>query len=333
MRYFLIIMVMSLLAQAANAQRSDFKGVTFKEADSIAALYPGYSLRNLKDLADKLTIPLNTDVEKFRAIYTWVSNNISSDYDAYNAHKYKRKKLSNQPEKLAEWNDRLLPSMFKRLLNEQKTVCTGYAYLIQELSIHAGIKCEIINGFGKSTDFDKSESNLPNHSWNAARINGKWYLCDATWSSGIFDKTNKQFVSRFEDTYFLTAPELFLLTHYPMDIEWALISTTLTRYEFLNSPFIYKTAAKYGIQPIMPEVMETVIKKGDSISVIFRMEDKQIANSIRLKIKQKTIKTSVRQIDRNTYSVDYIFNKRGVYPVHIMINDQYAITCAVRVTI
>ena len=55
-----------------SAQKSDFKHINFNKADSIANLYKNEKLTNLPLLAYKLTYRLDTDVEKFRAIYIWV---------------------------------------------------------------------------------------------------------------------------------------------------------------------------------------------------------------------------------------------------------------------
>ena len=53
------------------AQISDFSHVDFSQADNIAKLNEGENLSNLAALTYKLTHKLSTDVEKFRAIYTW----------------------------------------------------------------------------------------------------------------------------------------------------------------------------------------------------------------------------------------------------------------------
>ncbi|RZJ32890.1 MAG: hypothetical protein EOO51_15395, partial [Flavobacterium sp.] len=50
-----------------KAQISDFKNVSFKNADIIAQSCKGNDLKNLPELAYKLTKDLHTDVEKFRA--------------------------------------------------------------------------------------------------------------------------------------------------------------------------------------------------------------------------------------------------------------------------
>ena len=135
-----------------QAQIPAFRARDFHKADSVAALYPGHSLTGLKSLADKLTKPFSTDTDKFRAIYRWVCNNIENDYGLYVKNKSRREKLQNRPEELKQWNKKLSPLFFQKLLREHKTVCTGYAYLVRELSFLAGLSCKIIDGYGRTAE-------------------------------------------------------------------------------------------------------------------------------------------------------------------------------------
>jgi len=46
----------------------------------------------------------------------------------------------------------------------------------------ANLDCEIVIGHGKSSSRTLA-SDFPDHAWNEIKPNGKWYLCDATWSA------------------------------------------------------------------------------------------------------------------------------------------------------
>jgi transglutaminase/protease-like cytokinesis protein 3 len=132
-----------------NAQTEDFIGIDFSKADSVARIHSGHPLSNLKGLADSLTNPFSTDVEKFRSIYTWVCLNIENDYNLFTRNQQKRKKLKNK-EALASWNAKLHDMVFKNLIEKKRTVCTGYALLIKKLANYAGIDCEIVDGYGRT---------------------------------------------------------------------------------------------------------------------------------------------------------------------------------------
>ena len=74
-------------------------------------------------------------------------------------------------------------------------MCTGYAYLIKEMCFIADLDCEIIDGYARAFDANVNGLESLNHSWNAVKLNNKWYLCDATWSSGYM-VNNSLFVKR-----------------------------------------------------------------------------------------------------------------------------------------
>ncbi|KAG1657647.1 Kyphoscoliosis peptidase [Nymphon striatum] len=164
--------------------RADFSTIDFAKADSVAFIHKGESLENLPVLTHNLTANLTTDAEKFRAIYTWVCTNIENDYGSFLKTSSKRKKFAEDRDAFLEWNNSFTPKVFEKLVNEKKTACTGYAYLISELANLANLKCKIVNGYGRTATLRLDENSIPNHSWNAVELNNKWYLCDATWSAG-----------------------------------------------------------------------------------------------------------------------------------------------------
>jgi transglutaminase/protease-like cytokinesis protein 3 len=115
------------------------------------------------------------------------------------------------------------PGMTKVLIDEHKTACTGYAWLLRELCRHAGITCEIVDGYSKRVGSKQGRGELPDHSWNAVLLDGEWYLCDPTWSAGAVDTNNRIFVFRFEERYFLADPNVFKRNHSPLVKNWSLI--------------------------------------------------------------------------------------------------------------
>ncbi|MBX2917571.1 MAG: hypothetical protein KF856_20065 [Cyclobacteriaceae bacterium] len=216
--------ILWLLALCASAQVSDFKEADFGRADSVARLYPNHSLNSLPDLAIKLTHSLESDEEKFRAIFTWVCLNISSDYELYIKNKKGRENCRTKAE-LTAWYSSFGSEMFQKLLKDHTTICTGYAYLVRELALAVGIECVIVDGYGR-TPGSKLKKYFPNHNWNAVKLNGKWYLCDPTWASGKISSDTKQFIGIYNDLYFLMDPILFNRNHSPLESKWLLESQT-----------------------------------------------------------------------------------------------------------
>lgn len=324
-----------ILSGTVQAQQADFEKVDFSRADSIAALYKGEKLNNLPFLAHKLTTPLSSRVEQFRAIYTWVSTNIKSDYDYYNQNKSKRQKLNHDKQALEAWNNSFKLKVFKKLLKEQKTVCTGYAYLIRELASLADINCKIIDGYGRTVANNIGGEGIPNHSWNAVQLNNKWYLCDATWSSGYFIVPDNQFIADYNDGYFLAEPELFVKSHYPLDTAWILMDNKPKLSEFLNAPLIYKYAFNYQMIPVAPSVMSMQIAKNESVTFVFKTTDSIEVNDISIELIEganvTNIKPDITHSKEGLLELKYKFERLGHYDVHIQVAEKKIVTYTIKV--
>ena len=206
-----------------QAQQSDFNTIGFTKADSIAAQYKGEDLYNLPILALKLTSSLETEVEKFRSIYFWVCHNIKGDPTLMHNNEFEHQRLKGNPSAIQRWQKGYKRKIFKILREEKVTLCTGYAYLLQELSNLAGLECVIVQGYGKTKKIALDEMEIPNHSWNAVQLDGTWYLCDPTWSSGILDIEKNRFQHKFDEQFFLTEPTQFAKDHRPVDNKWSLL--------------------------------------------------------------------------------------------------------------
>ena len=199
-----------VLVQTACAQSTDFASTDFSKADSIANLHVAHPLTHIRSLAINLTQPLATEQEKFRAIFIWVCNNLEVDYELVLINRRKTSSLSGK--KLDAWRKIFNEIAFEKLLKEQKTLCSGYAYVVRELAFHAGLHCEIINGYAKPGGLKMGSSYL-NHSWNRIKINAKWYYCDATWASGVFNRSTGTFTKKYRYEYFLADPDFFSREH------------------------------------------------------------------------------------------------------------------------
>ena len=317
-------------------QRTDFETIEFKRADSIATLYKGESIKNLPVLTHNLTASLATEVEKFRAIYTWVSTNIKNDYDSYLRTSKKRKKLANNREAYLAWNDTFTPKVFENLVKYRKTACTGYAYLLREMATLADFDCQIINGYGRTPNRILDNESQPNHSWNKIQLNGKWYLCDATWSAGriMLKEDGPIFESDYYDGYFLADPVLFVKNHYPLKIDFTLLQSPPTFEQFLEGPVIYKEAFGPGIIPVSPKKMVVEIKKKDTVTFKLSIPESAPNKAFQLVLKRGNSSETVNpEIEREpgSYTLKYTFEKSGLYDVHITIDSVIIATYVVKV--
>lgn len=228
-RYILILLFIFILP--LQAQRSDFNEINFSIAENKAKLNKGKGLYNLPSLVYNLTAHLKTDVERFRAIYFWVCHNIRGNYDLMYKSERAFIKYKDDPEALGLWNKDFQKEVFIKLRTKNETLCAGYAYLIKELTSLAGIECEIVYGFGELNKVKFKNMEVPNHSWNAVKLNGKWYLCDATWSAGFIDMSNLFFEYSFDNSFYLMEPSEFIKTHRPLEEKWILMQQELVLSE------------------------------------------------------------------------------------------------------
>ncbi len=316
------------------AQIADFKHIDFTKADNIAKLNEGADLQNLPLLSYKLTSKLTTKVEKFRAIYTWVCTNISSDINQHNKVSYKRKKLKNDSIAFVKWNNEYKKKAFKKLLKYNKTMCTGYAYLIKELAFLADIECKIIDGYGRTVNSNIDTLETPNHSWNAVKLNNKWYLCDATWSSGYLNE-NSIFIKDYNDGYFLTNPILFAKNHYPLHQKWLLNKET-TSTTFTDAPLVYGEAFKYKIISLTPSKMNVEVQKNEEVAFKFKSLKNIPINKLALVIflgsNEKKFNIYNIKNEKGILTFKNKFKRKGFYDVHLKIGDDIVATYTVEVS-
>lgn len=188
----------------------------FKAIDKHAQKAPEAIANTTKSLTEYLIQPANSELEKVRSLYTWLTHHIQYDKQAYN-NGNKRINQNNAD-----------------ILRRKRAVCFGYSKLFQEMCTHAGLNSEVISGYSKGTLTAKPSLEKPDHAWNAVQINGEWNVLDATWGSSILNKTN-DFIQITKEGYFLTSPEYFILNHLPADPMWQLLDCPIPAPLFLSS--------------------------------------------------------------------------------------------------
>ncbi|WP_299114429.1 transglutaminase domain-containing protein [uncultured Winogradskyella sp.] len=317
-------------------QISDFKHIDFKKADSIALSYPNEDLTNLPELSFKLTSHLNTDVERFRAIYRWVCANIKNDYSLYLKNKHKRERFKDDSIKFKAWNTDFRKRLFNKLLKKKQTICTGYAYLVKVLADLSDLKCEIIQGYGRVSTTDTKNLTLPNHSWNAIKLNGRWYLCDPTWASGIPNPATNRFTFNYNDGFFLANPKLFAVNHFPIEQKWWLLEGENPTFdEFLNAPVIYGNAYKTLELHNTPKYMHHNLQRFQNLKLQYQLKASIDPKDIWLLIdngfQSKKIKPTSVKLENKSLNIEHQFNRKGFFDVHLYIEEDLISTYTIKV--
>ena len=178
-------------------------GQQFSAVDEHSLNTPNGRTRSIAKLAAHLAAGADTDVEKLRAIYAWVTMNI--DYE----DNYVSSDFWATPEYIEEQSA-------ENVLHNRTAVCQGYANLFCALARELDLPCEVVTGIVKESGGEVPEMG---HAWVVAQADGQWRLFDPTW--GVPAPGMSAYV--VNEKYFDTPPDRFILNHLPDDPVWQLL--------------------------------------------------------------------------------------------------------------
>lgn len=228
-------------------------------------------------LSSLLTAPYSTNLEKVRAIYSWMVQHISYNTGIYKPRPAHFIYAADPADTASVWKsaDEMTA---QRVLYRRVAVCEGYARLFKVLCSYAGMEAAVITGYARG-DGRSSERFRTNHAWNAVKIDSTWHLLDVTWASGYINFNNEYTASR-NDAYFLTPPEQFARDHYPEQLQWSLLPQPPALSEFKKMPFKSKNFIKYGIESYLPLSGTINVSIGDTLAFRLVLKDSKKAKSI-----------------------------------------------------
>ncbi len=173
--------------------------------------------QSVETLANYLIQPAANDYDKVRAIYRWMTANISYDSQALFSGNYN----AQSPEDV---------------LHSRHAICSGYTALFEALGQGAGLQTMTIGGYSKGYGYSAEANQLnADHAWNAVKLDGQWRLLDVTWGAGYLNE-HGQFVRQFSEHYFLTDPQHFIYDHFPEDPQWQLLNPTVSLRQYQEFP-------------------------------------------------------------------------------------------------
>lgn len=223
-------------------------GQNLKGVDTIVLNYAKFE--TIDGLSNKIKNDFLSDIERVRAIYTWMANNLR--YNKHYLHIPNRFIYTSKKDFEEQIQNRIDNSA-KTIFENEKGVCYDYASLFYTLCNKLQIKSEIIYGFAKTKVTATTSKNpilYSNHAWNKVFIDEKPFLIDTTWSLTIIPNKNG-YIKNINYDYFLTNPNLFILNHYPDNFEDSLLDNNFSTLAFINYPKINIEAYK-GIRLIRP---------------------------------------------------------------------------------
>jgi transglutaminase-like putative cysteine protease len=168
-------------------------------------------------------------IRRLKALHDWVADRIAYDGESYMAKRYP-------------------PQDAETVFRTRMAVCAGYSQLLSALGKAAGVEIAYVVGDARTSGMGLSGEG---HAWNAARVEGRWYLVDVTWNSGHLDGT--RFEKSYRTEYLMTPPRVFGLDHFPDDAKWQLVEKPLSRGEFLRQPAMAPEFYVHGLELLAPD--------------------------------------------------------------------------------
>jgi transglutaminase/protease-like cytokinesis protein 3 len=269
----------------------------YSAIDRHALSAPPAVTNSIQSLSDYLIKPALTDTEKARAIFRWMTANITYDVAGY---------LSGKTgDNSAEGT-----------LKSRKSVCAGYGNLFEALASAAGLEVVVISGYARGTGYVPGQTIpvAPNHDWNAVKIDGRWQLIDATWGAGYM--IGREYVREFDDFYFLTPPEKLIFDHFPDEPKWQLLRRPVTKKEFDNRPKVWSDFFRYGIGfASYPEI--NILADG-AVTLAYNCPADVIFSAaiIRNGIEQDESLTFVEKV-KDGVQIHCLFPEKGAYLLYI----------------
>ena len=176
--------------------------------------------RYCEPLVHALVDGVTDDFQKVKTLHDWIAENIAYDVESF---------LSGARVDAA-WEDTLL---------RRKSVCQGYAALLEKMCQVANIPCKVISGYGRGYGFNMiriEKLGQTNHAWNVVQIQGRWYLVDVTWDAGHVQQGS--FQKKYSTACLFPEPRQFLHTHFPSDPRWQLLDPPFTAEQFAQLPYL-----------------------------------------------------------------------------------------------
>ncbi|OWF35614.1 hillarin-like isoform X1 [Mizuhopecten yessoensis] len=192
------------------------------------------------DLVKDLIQNCQTDLEKSRAIFRWITV----------------KDLNK-----LEVDETVNPESPMGLLRGIKYGTESYHDLFKRLCSYAGLHCEVIQGLSKGAGYKpgmRMDNDKFRNSWTAVFIEGSWCFINCNWGARHVkghDKDEKDVITglatfyyRCDEFYFITDPEDHIHQHFPDDPKWQLLECPISLTEFINLPIVKSPFFNYGLK-------------------------------------------------------------------------------------
>ncbi|MDI1446437.1 transglutaminase domain-containing protein [Polyangium sp. 6x1] len=207
-------------------------------------------------------------VLRVKALHDYVADRVAYDGENYLAKRYP-------------------PQDAETVFSTRKGVCAGYAKLLVAMGEAAGVSIAYVVGVSRDMGGDVAGEG---HAWNAALVDGKWYLIDATWDAGYLK--GPAFVKEYSTDYLMAPPEVFGANHLPDEPRWQLSSSPISRGDFVRQPNLRPGFHAKGLVLVDPKRSQVTVdgeavvtlKNPAGMSILADFEAKGAAQTSRCRV-------------------------------------------------
>lgn len=222
----------------------------FSAVDHVVDAYPRYT--KPESLANKIKSDFRTDLNKARAIFKWLANNIRYNLEElYNpriSYRYSYSSEEERLQKIQAIKDKIVKDAFLTKLG----VCEEYAQSFKKVADLIGLESQVIKGnVRNSVRQIGMNPKGTNHAWNLVKINNRWIILDATWAAGYL--FNGRWVKSFNDYFFDIDHKKIGKTHYPDDRKWRVLLNSGNINTFYIQPIYSPTFLKSDLELVSPK--------------------------------------------------------------------------------
>ena len=292
-------------------------------------IYSYSNIISIEELSKRIDYDFKTDLEKTRAVFTWISKNIYYNYKNPNEITSPKTFIvmskGDLKRKIKIDNEKTLRKTFK----SRTGVCNGYALLFHKICSLLNIKNELIYGYvrGSLNDVGYLPTNK-NHVWNAVYINNKWMFIDTTWASGIY--SNGVWLQKVNTKFFNISKEELRLTHYPAEPFWQKHMNQKPLKDFCNQPIINTTFLESKAELTLPNqgVIRTEKNKSFKIninnlkpntSILYRFGNNGKIKTAYLTRKRQVTSVRIRGTNKNN-SLHLYFNNNLAISYKVLVD-------------
>lgn len=289
-RYCLLLLLLPFFYAPATAQSP----VNYSKVDDYVKNFPfkATSLPDLRIMAREISRQFTSEEEKARAAFYWITHNITYDCEGY--------RMGNGVYEAEE------------VMKKRKAVCAGYADLFKFFCDELKLTCEIVEGFATGIGVKEvTEDNLTsNHAWNVVKIKGQWKLVDATWAAGSANRDCTKQYTEFDEFYFFSRPDSFILKHFPDSAKWQLLDKPFSAAEYVT--LVQKDRELKGWTAPIDTIMKR--KVGEIIRIQQKKEYERNIITIQVEDEQGKVMEDVYdsvKLKNGYYYYDYTVKKAG----------------------